>query len=331
MAIAVTASTTEGRKLSVAEEEKVSKLSTEILQLQEQKQTLLNFVEGRMLSIAPNLSALVGTRISAQLIGAAGGLSNLSRIPACNIQVLGYSKESSFGFSRKSSTSLHAGFVCNCEVVMNAPVDLQTKAVRMIAAKCAIAARVDALKSFDEGNPDLQGQLLKQEILSKLEKFAEPPPMRKDKPLPVPTEGPKNRRGGRRMRKLKEVYAVTEVRKQQNRIAFGVAENESMVNSSVAGYGMIGTSGGSLRAPKIDTKLNEVVKKSKMIKPMGSILNSPFPNMDTNSQKNPLSGTMSSVSFTAVQGLELYNPEVSQVKSSKPGKYFSEQMSFKKK
>lgn len=37
--------------------------------------------------IAPNLSAAVGTEIAAQLMGVAGGLVNLSKMPACNVQV----------------------------------------------------------------------------------------------------------------------------------------------------------------------------------------------------------------------------------------------------
>lgn len=37
--------------------------------------------------IAPSLSLLVGPAVAAQLMGAAGGLASLSRMPACNIQV----------------------------------------------------------------------------------------------------------------------------------------------------------------------------------------------------------------------------------------------------
>jgi hypothetical protein len=40
-------------------------------------------------SIAPNLSAAIGSEVAARLMGVAGGLLALSRIPACNIQVGG--------------------------------------------------------------------------------------------------------------------------------------------------------------------------------------------------------------------------------------------------
>ena len=39
-----------------------------------------------MESIAPNLSAVVGTGVAANLMGTAGGLSALSMMPACNVQ-----------------------------------------------------------------------------------------------------------------------------------------------------------------------------------------------------------------------------------------------------
>ena len=48
---------------------------------------ILQFVESRMSSIAPNLSLIVGSEIAAKLMGLAGGLHALSRMPACNVLV----------------------------------------------------------------------------------------------------------------------------------------------------------------------------------------------------------------------------------------------------
>jgi len=48
---------------------------------------ILTFVESRMASIAPNLSLIVGSEIAAKLMGLAGGLHLLSRMPACNVLV----------------------------------------------------------------------------------------------------------------------------------------------------------------------------------------------------------------------------------------------------
>lgn len=51
----------------------------------------------------------------------------------------------------------------------------------------------------------------------KLEKWMEPPPAKQTKVLPVPDMEPKKRRGGRRFRKMKERYGLTDMRKAANR------------------------------------------------------------------------------------------------------------------
>ncbi len=57
-----------------------------VLALDADKAAILKLVQLRMHRIAPNLSSAVGTEIAARLMGVAGGLSQLSRMPACNVQ-----------------------------------------------------------------------------------------------------------------------------------------------------------------------------------------------------------------------------------------------------
>lgn len=224
----------------------------------------------------------------------------------------------------------HVGFIGDCDIVTGAPNDLSKNAIRLVASKCSLAARIDSLHESKDGS---SGQALKQEILKKLEKLNAPPPIKQTKALPVPiTDGPKTRRGGRRMRKLKEIYATTELRKQQNRLAFGVAEKESVVNDSVQGFGMIGNAG--VRAVGINNKLKESIKKSSKLPdfrlPVENVSGAPV-NRSHNEQQNN-SGTASSVSFTAVQGLELYNPQIAEsAKQNTANKYFSDLFVFKQK
>jgi U4/U6 small nuclear ribonucleoprotein PRP31 len=45
------------------------------------------YVSSRMNVLAPNLSAIVGTTTAAKLLGVAGGLSGLAKMPACNVHV----------------------------------------------------------------------------------------------------------------------------------------------------------------------------------------------------------------------------------------------------
>ena len=50
--------------------------------------------------------------------------------------------------------------------------------------------------------------------------FQEPPPVKFVKPLPKPIEQSRKKRGGKRVRKMKERYALTEFRKNANRLNF---------------------------------------------------------------------------------------------------------------
>ena len=49
------------------------------IELAETKRKIFEYVESRMAFIAPNLSAIIGANIAAKLLGAAGGLTNLSK------------------------------------------------------------------------------------------------------------------------------------------------------------------------------------------------------------------------------------------------------------
>lgn len=83
--------------------------------------------------------------------------------------------------------------------------------------KCTLAARVDACHESLDGRI---GRMLREEIEKKLDKLQEPPPVKFAKPLPKPIETSKKKRGGKRVRKMKERYAMTEFRKHANRMNF---------------------------------------------------------------------------------------------------------------
>lgn len=57
-----------------------------------------------------------------------------------------------------------------------------------------------------------------------------------------------------RARKAKEAYAQTELRKLQNRMVFGQAEEEVGAYGETKGLGMVGASTGKVRANVVDSK-----------------------------------------------------------------------------
>ncbi|MCO5601593.1 hypothetical protein L7F22_055716 [Adiantum nelumboides] len=302
LAVSITASTSIGKPLSEENLQKTLKACDRALALDGAIEKVLDFVESRMAFIAPNLSAVVGTTVAAKLLGAAGSLDVLSKMPSCNVQTLGAKKKTLAGFSTAaSSTSLHIGFVSQAEVVQSTPPALRTRCCRLVAGKAALAARIDLMMM---GRGDLTGKSgrdMREEIRKKLEKWQEPPPPRQAKPLPVPDLNPKKKRGGRRLRKMKERYAMTEVRKLANRMQFGVAEESSLGDGLGHGYGMLGQAGsGKLRVIK-----NLGGKAAKKLSNRSGSHAAGSSSYGSRSR----SGLLSSFAFTPLQGIELANPE----------------------
>lgn len=101
---------------------------------------------------------------------------------------------------------------------------------------------------FVQDASHLREVFLQDEIIKKIEKWQELPPGKTKNVLPVPDLEPKKRRGGKRYRKMKEKYGLTDVQKAANRIQFGKAEEEFLDGEEVVGLGMVGKEGtGNLR------------------------------------------------------------------------------------
>ncbi|VAH22330.1 unnamed protein product [Triticum turgidum subsp. durum] len=217
MVVSVTASTTSGKPLSQENLVKTIEACDRALNLDAAKKKVLDFVEGKMGYIAPNLSAIVGSAVAAKLMGIAGGLGALAKMPACN----------------------------------------------------------------------------------------------------VPDSEPKKKRGGRRLRKMKERYAVTDMMKLANRMQFGIPEESSLGDGLGEGYGMLGQAGsGKLRVSAAQNKLAAKVAKKFKERSYGS--------------GGATSGLTSSLAFTPVQGIELSNPHAqgNLLGSGTQSTYFSETGTF---
>ena len=114
----------------------------------------------------------------------------------------------------QSSMLPHTGFIYYSDIVQEMPPDLRTKAARVLSAKATLAARIDSMHGSPSGS---EGAALREDVEKKLDKLQEPPPVKAIKPLPAPIDAPGKKRGGRRVRKMKERMAVTDLRKAQNR------------------------------------------------------------------------------------------------------------------
>ena len=89
MVVSVTASTTNGKPLSDADLQKTRMACEMQMRMDEDRRKLVELVQSRMDKTAPNLSAVLGSEVAARLMGVAGGLTALSKMPANSVQVLG--------------------------------------------------------------------------------------------------------------------------------------------------------------------------------------------------------------------------------------------------
>jgi U4/U6 small nuclear ribonucleoprotein PRP31 len=130
----------------------------------------------------------------------------------------------------------------------------------------------------------------------------------------------------RRARKQKEAFAQTELRKLQNRMEFGKAEEEIGMDDETVGLGMIGSASGRVRAENVDARskgeskcpsstvrrrvcrtltwLFFLAKLSRANKIRTQMLG-------RGQTSDAASGTSTSLSFTPVQGLEIVTPALS--------------------
>ncbi|XP_030753221.1 U4/U6 small nuclear ribonucleoprotein Prp31 [Sitophilus oryzae] len=321
MVVSVTASTTQGTFLTKYEKEQIDEACDMAIELNNFKLRIYEYVESRMTFIAPNMTVILGASIAAKLMGVAGGLTRLSKSPACNVLLLGQQKKTLSGFSQVNMLP-HTGFVYYCDIVQNTPPDLRRKAARLVATKCTLAARVDASHESSDGRI---GRMLRDEIERKLDKLQEPPPVKFIKPLPKPIDQPKKKRGGKRVRKMKERYALTEFRKHANRMNFAEIEDDAYQEDLGYTRGTIGKAGtGRIRLPQVDEKtkvrISKTLQKNMQKQQIWG---------GSTTVKKQISGTASSVAFTPLQGLEIVNPQAAETNVNEANaKYFSNTSGF---
>ena len=120
----------------------LSFVAGEIEHLSSTRTELAKAVSGRANEVMPNTSALIGGLVAARLMAHAGGLSDLSRMPASAIQVLG-ARTALFAHLRTKTPSPKHGIIFQHRRVHNAPRERRGKVARVLAGKLAIAARID--------------------------------------------------------------------------------------------------------------------------------------------------------------------------------------------
>jgi U4/U6 small nuclear ribonucleoprotein PRP31 len=331
MIVTVEATTSKGREMSPEELSRVITACQMMIALDDAKKTLTEYVQSRMNIFAPNLTALIGSLTAAQLLNTAGGLTGLSKAPSCNLAAWGSKKQANAALATNIGIR-QQGFIYHSPVIRSVPTDLKRQAMRMFANKIVMCARSDCFHQFRDGS---EGERLKDDCLERLDKLQAKPNTKNARALPAPDEKLSRKRGGRRARKAKEATAMTDLRKAQNRMAFGQEEKETGygIGDSTVGLGMIGAQNdGRLRAVQIDNRtraklsakskgwggastINSHGAASSLKGGMGNI-NLQGKGLRTSGVGTTLggtgttAGTVSSLAFATGQGLELVDPKV---------------------
>ncbi|CAG5034494.1 unnamed protein product [Parnassius apollo] len=132
-----------GTEISEDDIMNIQNLCDEIISITEYRTHLTDYLKARMMAMAPNLTVLIGEHIGARLIAHAGSLMNLAKHPASTIQIFGAEKALFRALKTKKDTPKY-GLIYHANLVGQCSTRNKGKMARMLAAKAALATRVDA-------------------------------------------------------------------------------------------------------------------------------------------------------------------------------------------
>ena len=135
-----------------------------VVELSKYREDLYDYLQARMHSVAPNLSALIGEIVGARLISHSGSLVNLAKCPASSIQILGAEKALFRALKTRSNTPKY-GIIFHSSFIGRAGLKNKGRISRYLANKCSIASRLD---SFSEEPTDLYGLKMKEQVEQRL-------------------------------------------------------------------------------------------------------------------------------------------------------------------
>lgn len=189
--IAQIATASMGADLSERDMDQIQAMCKNTLELYDARQSLEKYVDSVMDEVAPNIRALAGSLLGARLIALAGGLTNLAKLPASTVQVLGAEK-ALFRSLRTGARPPKHGIILQHSFIHEAKRWQRGKAARALAGKLTIAARVDAFSGKYVGDELKIG--LEKRVEEIKEKYEKPPPPKK----PAVRKRPRRMKRGRR-------------------------------------------------------------------------------------------------------------------------------------
>eukprot|EP00127_Corallochytrium_limacisporum_P007023 Clim_evm31s240 gene=Clim_evmTU31s240 len=167
-AVIEAAVTSMGSEISEEDLENIHYLCDQVIDLTEYRAQLYDYLRNRMNAIAPNLTIMVGELVGARLIAHAGSLLNLAKQPASTIQILGAEKALFRALKTKHETPKY-GLIYHASLVGQSAPKNKGKVSRVLAAKTALSARVDALGEKTDTDIGIENKAKVEARLAELE------------------------------------------------------------------------------------------------------------------------------------------------------------------
>jgi nucleolar protein 56 len=136
----------------------VQNIAQQVVSLSKIRKNLEEHIDNSMEEIAPNVKGLLTAAVGARLISKAGSLKRLSSLSASTIQILGAEK-ALFRTLKTGSNPPKHGILFQHPVIHSAPKWQRGKMARAVAAKTAIASRLDVYGKNPEINQALSNKL----------------------------------------------------------------------------------------------------------------------------------------------------------------------------
>merc|ERR1711894_752327 len=123
-----------GTEISDEDITNIRHLCQQVVEIQEYRGQLYEYLKSRMNAIAPNLTVLVGELVGARLIAHAGSLMNLAKHPSSTVQILGAEKALFRALKTKHDTPKY-GLIYHASMVGQSNPKNKGKISRVLAAK----------------------------------------------------------------------------------------------------------------------------------------------------------------------------------------------------
>jgi nucleolar protein 56 len=139
-----------GVELSDVDAMAVQEFAAKIKDLYNLRKQLSDYMDELLKEAAPNTREVAGPALAAKLIGLAGGLEKLARMPSSTIQLLGAEKALFRHLHGRGKSPKH-GIIIMHPLIQNAPMENKGKLARLLASKLSIAAKMDFYSKTDKG------------------------------------------------------------------------------------------------------------------------------------------------------------------------------------